>query len=87
MALHHPICPANSPLDVTKVSDERINRFYMFHSMHFYFNFMVIELFCRWAYIAGCPSQGHSTVQYVDSFKSTVECRYNAVQNRKILHI
>ena len=45
MALHHLICPANSPLDLTRVSDQTINYFWMFLNLPFIWNIMVIELF------------------------------------------
>ena len=77
MALQHLICPANSPLDLTRVSDQTISCFYMFQNLPFTLDIMVIRAFSvtgptLWNALAKeirlCKS--------VDSFKSDLKTNF-----------
>ena len=53
--MDHLICPANSPLDLTRVSDQTIGCFSMFLNLPFNWNIMVIHLFLSLDLHCGMP--------------------------------
>ena len=56
--MDHLICPANSPLDPTRVSDQTFGCFSMFLNLPFNWNIMVVQLFLSLDLHCGMPFPG-----------------------------